>query len=136
MNFLTLATNYDGTLAHDGRVSPNTVSALEKLRDSGRKLVLVSGRVLDDLLTVFPNHDLFDRVVAENGAVLYCTHSCESRVVAEPVPDGLVEALRARAVISVLERRSSVHGIITNALFSRPCAISASIARSSLTREL
>jgi HAD superfamily hydrolase (TIGR01484 family) len=121
MNFLTLATDYDGTLAHDGRVSPDTVSALEKLRDSGRKLVLVSGRVLDYLLTVFPNHDLFDRVVAENGAVLYCTHSCESRVVADPCRTAWLRlSARGTSLISVLERRSSVHGILTNAMFSRP----------------
>jgi hydroxymethylpyrimidine pyrophosphatase-like HAD family hydrolase len=30
--------------------------------------VLVTGRELDDLQTVFPHFDLFARVVAENGA--------------------------------------------------------------------
>jgi HAD superfamily hydrolase (TIGR01484 family) len=59
MNFLVLATDYDGTLAHDSRVDTGTIAALEKLRVTGRKLVLVSGRVLDDMLSVFPRHDLF-----------------------------------------------------------------------------
>jgi len=40
-------------------------------RKSGRKLILVTGRELDDLIKVFPRIDLFDRVVAENGALLY-----------------------------------------------------------------
>lgn len=108
MNFLALATDYDGTLAHDGRVSSSTVSALQRLRDSGRKLLLVSGRLLDDLLRVFPQHDLFDRIVAENGAVLFCPQSRESRVLAEAVPDGFVEALRARGVTDVSSGASIV----------------------------
>ena len=71
MRFRVLAADYDGTLAHHGRTSPSTVTALRRLKDSGRKLVLVTGRQLDDLQQVFPEIDLFNRVVAENGAVLY-----------------------------------------------------------------
>lgn len=101
MYLLALATDYDGTLAHDGRVSSGTVSALERLRDSGRKLILVSGRLLEDLLAVFPEHDLFDSIVAENGAVLYAPRSRESRLLAEAAPEGLVDALRARGVTNI-----------------------------------
>ena len=49
MRYLALATDYDGTLAADGRVAGDTVAALERLRASGRKLILVTGRELDDL---------------------------------------------------------------------------------------
>lgn len=101
MNFIALATDYDGTLAHDGKVSPQTTAALEKLRDSGRKLALVSGRLLDELLAVFPENELFDRIVAENGAVLYCPKTRESRLLTEGVPKGFVEALRERGVENV-----------------------------------
>jgi len=45
------------------------VDALERFRKSGRKLILVTGRELEDLESVFPRLELFDRVVAENGAV-------------------------------------------------------------------
>src|SRR5438552_3869878 len=38
MRYLALACDYDGTLAHDGRVSASTVSALESLLASGRRL--------------------------------------------------------------------------------------------------
>ena len=44
MRFRVLAADYDGTLAHHGRVAPSTVAALRRLKDSGRKLVLVTGR--------------------------------------------------------------------------------------------
>jgi len=32
MRYFALATDYDGTLAHDGVVSPATITALEQLR--------------------------------------------------------------------------------------------------------
>ena len=71
MYFVALATDYDGTLAEDGRVSSSTIEALRSLRQSGRKLILVTGRELPDLQRVFPEIELFDLVVAENGALLY-----------------------------------------------------------------
>jgi hydroxymethylpyrimidine pyrophosphatase-like HAD family hydrolase len=66
-----LATDYDGTLAHDGIVDDATAGALMAFRRSGRRLLLVTGRELPDLVRVFPRIDLFDRVVAENGALLF-----------------------------------------------------------------
>ena len=71
MRYHALACDYDGTIAHHGQVDAATVAGLERLADSGRKLVLVTGRELDDLLEVFPQVGLFARVVAENGALLY-----------------------------------------------------------------
>ena len=71
MRYFALATDYDGTLAHDGLMSHETVAALEQLRATGRKLILVTGRELEDLLRVLPQIELFDRVVAENGALIY-----------------------------------------------------------------
>jgi HAD superfamily hydrolase (TIGR01484 family) len=98
MRYLVLAADYDGTLAGDGMVSPRTVSALERLVASGRKLILVTGRVLPDLLEIFPRLDLCERVVAENGALLYRPASKELRVLA-PAPSAVfVEELRRRGV--------------------------------------
>ena len=65
-----LATDYDGTLARDGLVDDATPDALA-FRRSGRRLLLVTGRELPDLVRVFPRIDLFDRVVVENGALLF-----------------------------------------------------------------
>jgi HAD superfamily hydrolase (TIGR01484 family) len=69
--YQALATDYDGTLATDGAVLEPTLEALEALRRSGRKLVMVTGRELADLRRVFAHLELFDLVVAENGALLY-----------------------------------------------------------------
>ncbi len=50
---------------------PGTLAALQRVRASGRKLVLVTGRELPELLDLFSSMDLFDLVVAENGALLH-----------------------------------------------------------------
>jgi hydroxymethylpyrimidine pyrophosphatase-like HAD family hydrolase len=98
MRYVALACDYDGTLAHDGCVGAAAVRALERLRASGRKIILVTGRELDELATVFHRLELFDRVVAENGALLYRPDTCEERRLAAPPPPAFVAALRARGV--------------------------------------
>ncbi len=98
MRYFAVATDYDGTLAHDGRVSGATLQALERLRQSGRKLVLVTGRQLEDLRSVFAREDLFERIVAENGAVLYSPETREKQVLADPPDPALIDALKRRGV--------------------------------------
>jgi HAD superfamily hydrolase (TIGR01484 family) len=98
MRYLTLATDYDGTLATDGRVGNDVVGALERLRKSGRKAVLVTGRELPELITVFPRLDLFDWVVAENGALVYRPSDHCQKLLAPPPPEELVEAIRRKGV--------------------------------------
>src|SRR5262249_22650782 len=71
MRYHVLATDYDGTIAQDGRVDDATVRALDDVRRSGRTLLLITGRRFEELVTVFPHVDLFEYVVAENGAVLH-----------------------------------------------------------------
>jgi hypothetical protein len=95
MQFIALATDYDGTLATDGRVFPETIEALERLRRSGRKLVMVTGRELPDLQSIFDGLELFERVVAENGALLYRPETRESLPLGEPPPPEFIARLRA-----------------------------------------
>ena len=71
MQYRALATDFDGTLAHDGAVDASTLAALDRVRASGRRLILVTGRELPDLQSIFAHLDKFDRVVAENGAQLF-----------------------------------------------------------------
>lgn len=98
MRFHALATDYDGTIAHDGKVDEATLAALERAKKSGRKLVLVSGRELPDLLTVFDRLDLFHLAVLENGATIYNPATKETRVLADPPPAKFVESLKSRKV--------------------------------------
>ena len=101
MRYHLLATDYDGTLADDGQVAAETVTALNDVRATGRHIVLVTGRELDDLMSVYPDLAIFERVVAENGALLYRPATKERRRLADPPPPALLAALR-RAGVSPL----------------------------------
>ncbi len=98
MRFHVLAADYDGTLAHHGRIDDATWAAIRKLRESGRKLVMVTGRELDELLGILPHPDVFDRIVAENGAVVYDPATKETTLVCSPPPPELVAELLRRGV--------------------------------------
>src|SRR5262249_32812176 len=95
-------------LAHNGVVTDETVAALQKLRDSGRKLIMVTGRELPDLKRVFPHFELFDKVVAENGALLYSPSSEEERPLAAPPSADFVHELEQRGVAPLSVGRSIV----------------------------
>jgi HAD superfamily hydrolase (TIGR01484 family) len=101
MKYLALATDYDGTIAHHGVVEPATVDALCELKGSGRKVFLVTGRELHDLFNVFSEVDIFDRVVAENGALLYDPETGEQRPLADPPPPAFADCLRKSGVKSL-----------------------------------
>jgi len=58
----------------------------------------VTGRELSSLQGAFPALDVFDRVVAENGALLYNPATQEERLLAARPSAPFVEALRARGV--------------------------------------
>jgi hypothetical protein len=96
--FQALACDYDGTIARDGVVAPATVEALRALRGSGHKLLLVTGRRLDDLLCIFGHTELFERIVAENGAVLFRPATGEYLDLSAPPPVKFIELLRERGV--------------------------------------
>jgi hydroxymethylpyrimidine pyrophosphatase-like HAD family hydrolase len=94
-----LACDYDGTVATDGRIAASTADILARVRTSGRKLLLVTGRRLSDLRRVCPDVDtMFDAVVAENGAVLHLPARRDTRVLAAPPEPQLLEALRRHGV--------------------------------------
>ncbi|MCU1310155.1 MAG: phosphoglycolate phosphatase [Candidatus Angelobacter sp.] len=98
MRYLVVATDYDGTLASSGRVDDATIEVLRRIVASGRKLILVTGRKLDDLLNVFPHADLFTRIVAENGALLYNPSNKEEQLLCDGPNQGLLSRLRERGI--------------------------------------
>jgi HAD superfamily hydrolase (TIGR01484 family) len=98
MRYHVLATDYDGTLATEGRVDAATLSALKQLLATGRRLVLVTGRELPELLQTFPEVGLFEWIVAENGILLYRPSTKEEKLLTESPPEKLVQALRDKNV--------------------------------------
>jgi hydroxymethylpyrimidine pyrophosphatase-like HAD family hydrolase len=105
MKYSAIATDYDGTLATDGSVTSSTLEALHRYRDRGGKLILVTGRELDDLLQVFPHTPLFHGIVAENGAVFYHPQQQQVRLLAEPFPPVFVQTLSQQGVVPLSQGR-------------------------------
>jgi hydroxymethylpyrimidine pyrophosphatase-like HAD family hydrolase len=108
MYFRALATDYDGTIAHDGVLDDDTCAAIERLKASGRDIIMVTGRELDELIEVCPRLNLFDLVVAENGALLYDPATKEEVLLAEPPSAELVARLQAAKVPGLSVGRSII----------------------------
>jgi hydroxymethylpyrimidine pyrophosphatase-like HAD family hydrolase len=95
--FRALALDYDGTLTTGGPPRAELLAALRAARDEGFTVVLVTGRILDELRAAFPGVDShFDLLVAENGAVLAVGGRVHA--LAPPVAPELDAALLAREV--------------------------------------
>ena len=102
-----LALDFDGTLARNNVVAPETIAALEAWKAVGGKVVLVTGRSLDCFdgngpsPLCFDRVDLFDRVVCDNGATVY-DPAAGAVTFCQMLPAGLADALRARTEIQPL----------------------------------
>jgi hydroxymethylpyrimidine pyrophosphatase-like HAD family hydrolase len=96
--YSALAADYDGTLATGGTVEPECLEALQRLKTSGRRLILVTGRQIGDLLSVCPFIPLFDRVVAENGGVLYRPDTGDERPLCPPPSPDFLALLTRRGI--------------------------------------
>ncbi len=94
MDYAALATDYDGTIATAGAVDGPTLAALRRARAGGLRLLLVTGREVPSVHERFPPvAEVFDRVVAENGAVLYDPATGADRLLCDPPPGALVAEL-------------------------------------------
>jgi HAD superfamily hydrolase (TIGR01484 family) len=93
MRCLVLASDYDGTLAHDGVLDEATAAALDRFRASGRRLIMVTGRELPDLKSVCSVLAKFDWIVAENGALLYRPSDGFSQLLCAPASAALAQKL-------------------------------------------
>ncbi len=95
--FRAVAVDYDGTLA-DGAVAPDTLAALAEARARGIRVILVTGRIVNELRAVFADvEDHVDALVAENGAVLVT--SLGVRRLAAPIDRAVSWELSARGVV-------------------------------------
>ena len=98
MRYVALAAGFDGVLARDDHCDERCIDALQALSATGRKLILVTGRELRELLEMFPEARMFDYVVAENGAVMYHSATRQSEILAQAPPEILLQELRRRNV--------------------------------------
>lgn len=98
MQYRVLACDYDGTIATDGHLDEPTLAALRRVRESGRKLLLVTGRELADLKSTCPHLEVFDLIVGENGALLYEPATERLQLLATPPPAAFTQLLQQRGV--------------------------------------
>jgi hydroxymethylpyrimidine pyrophosphatase-like HAD family hydrolase len=102
MRFRVLACDYDRTLATNATASDAALDALRAVAASGRRLVLVTGRTLAELLNVFTELTAFDLIVVENGAVIVVPETGEQQPLAEPIPARLLRELRDRGLENIV----------------------------------
>jgi hydroxymethylpyrimidine pyrophosphatase-like HAD family hydrolase len=93
-----LATDFDGTLAHNGTVRTGTLDAVQRFKEAGLRVILVTGRELNDLSAIFPELGWFDLAVMENGAVLFDPATGRTEPLAEPPPTAFVARLHERGL--------------------------------------
>ncbi len=98
MKFSVLALDYDGTSAKDGALDPEVRRAIADVRVRGITVIIVTGRILDDLRRHAGDLRFVDAVVAENGAVISFPESGRSAVLAGAAPQSLVAAFRKRGI--------------------------------------
>ena len=71
MHLMVLACDLDGTLAENGQVAAETWERLRQAKTAGFGLLLVTGRTLQSFAPEGPYAELYDAIVAEDGAVVY-----------------------------------------------------------------
>lgn len=98
MRYHVIAIDFDGTLAWRESVSAETIEVLRKVKETGRKLALVTGREMADLERIFPEYKVFDYIVAENGALIYYPENSNEVLLGQPPPEGFIIELKNRGV--------------------------------------
>lgn len=95
--FQVVALDLDGTLASRGQLCAQALDAMGQARRNGVMVVLVTGRIAEELETAFPEiADHVDALVLENGAVTLIDGA--TRALSAPVDAALDGALAKRGV--------------------------------------
>jgi hypothetical protein len=128
--FKALACDFDGTLASDDRIGPAIRDALERARKAGLRLILVTGRTFFELTRVCDSIELFDAVVAENGAVVYYPGSAMIRDQGPPVPGRLLAELDRRGIYYQVGR------VIVGTARGDESGVNEALAAAGVTRDL
>jgi len=98
MKLFALALDYDGTIAFNDTVDPLIREAIAAARTSGITVLLVTGRILDELRQVAGDLHFVDAVIAENGAVLHLPASNHTTLLGPAIPAAFAAALRERGI--------------------------------------
>ncbi|MCB0669350.1 MAG: HAD hydrolase family protein [Saprospiraceae bacterium] len=95
MYFKIVALDLDGTIAMHDRIASGTWKILKEIKKSGRAILIVTGRRLDDIQQLGPLEDLCEAIIAENGAAIYIPSNQSVILPFGHLPSELVEKLSA-----------------------------------------
>lgn len=98
MKLFVIALDYDGTIASGNMLDPSVREAIAFVRRRGFIVLLVTGRILDDLRGVAGDLHFVDGVIAENGAIVHFPGNGRTSVLAPLVNQAIVEELRRRSI--------------------------------------
>jgi hydroxymethylpyrimidine pyrophosphatase-like HAD family hydrolase len=93
MKLTVLALDYGGTITHGDRPDRSVLDAIADARRRDITVVLVTGRILDELRRVAGDLHFVDGVVAENGAVIHFPDSGHTTTLAPLIPQTFVARL-------------------------------------------
>lgn len=96
MKLSVLALDYDGTIARGDVLEPSVLNAIAAARARGITVLLVTGRILDELRRAAGDLHFVDGVIAENGGVIHFPASGRTTALAPAVPETFVAELRQR----------------------------------------
>lgn len=98
MKLSVLALDYDGTITRGDALEPSVREAIALARTNGIVVLLVTGRILEELERVAGPLHFVDGVIAENGAVLHFPDGGHLSTQAPPVPESFLQELRRRQI--------------------------------------
>jgi hydroxymethylpyrimidine pyrophosphatase-like HAD family hydrolase len=98
MKLSVIALDYDGTTARNDVMGPLVREAIAAVRARGISVLIVTGRILDELRRVAGDLRFVDGVVAENGAVIHFPDSGHTTTLAPAVPPAFLNELTRRGV--------------------------------------
>jgi hydroxymethylpyrimidine pyrophosphatase-like HAD family hydrolase len=94
MKLCTIALDFDGTIARNDELDGSVRDAIAEIRGLGITVIIVTGRILEDLRRAAGELHFADAVVAENGAVISFPASGYTRAASPPADPVLQEELR------------------------------------------
>ena len=98
MKLNVIALDYDGTVARGDTLDPTVREAVAAARTRGISVLLVTGRILEELRRVAGDLHFVDGVVAENGAVIHFPDTGHTSTLAPSVSSALLTELRRRGI--------------------------------------
>lgn len=110
-----IASDFDDTLAREGKIDPVALERIRDVRRNGLAVVIVTGRRMSELLEVFDEIHEVDFVVSENGGYAFVPGTDEGWPLTHEVDESLVAELE-RGGVTPLQIGETIIGTLAPCL--------------------